>query len=304
MLARVAVAKEGPLDRATALAAIRADPDDRSLRLAYADALEAEGEADRAEWIRASCDYATIKLGDPRWGAAVDRLRHALWKCQPAWWESLKNVDQRDDRGMFRLILGGERSSRAAAPYKRLGKVAWLGIAYSEGWLQRIELDFCDDELIDIVAKWKEPASTIPLFVRPAPQADDATLRKILALKQLEGLSLETATVRLPAVRELASYANLVDLKIELRNVEGEVVDAVLGQLERLPNLRRLHLIGHDRPGHGDRPNDADLVRFEDSKKLKRLIISSAPAVTESGIAAFKKSRPDVVVNDQYRVAG
>lgn len=278
------------------LASIHADPDDDGLRLAYADALGASGMPQRAEWVRASCELAQIKYGDPHWHAAVQREMDTFRLCRPSWWEPLSNITQRNDRGLFRFVVGDSRSSRSATAFKRLGKVAWLGAAISEGWLLRVELDFCDDELVGIVGKWKEPASVAPLFVHPAPQAGDETLRTILRLPQLHGLHLETVTVRLPAVGELASYPNLTELKIELRNVEPAYVDAVLDQLLQLPNLRRLHLVGHDRIDYGNRPNDADLLRFKSSIKLKRIDLSPAPALTDVGIGEFRRLRPDVIV--------
>ena len=285
------------MDAGALIAAIRADPDDDALRLAYADALEAAGEGPRAEWVRASCELAEIHYRDPRWDAAVRREIDAFRRCRPSWWEDLSNIDQKKDRGVFRLILGSVRSSRAPAAYKRLGKAAWLGTAMDEGWLQRIDVDFWDDELGQIVARWKEPASRIPLFVHPAPQVSDESLRTLLRLPQLEGLHLETVPLGLAAVRELASYPGLVELRIELWNVEREVVDAVLDQLVLMPNLRRLRLEGHELLEYGARPNDADLLRLSAVKALKRLKLSAAPAVTDAGVSRLGEVRPDIVVS-------
>ena len=109
--------------------AIREDPHDDALRLRYADSLEANGQAARAEWIRASCELAGIAYGDERWDEAVGREMAAFPACKPTWWEWLTNIGQKNDRGMFRFVLGEVRSARGPTPVKRLGKVAWLGQA-------------------------------------------------------------------------------------------------------------------------------------------------------------------------------
>ena len=93
------------------LAAIRTDPDDDGLRLAYADALESSGARDRAEWIRASCDLAKTGYSDPQRDEAAAREADAFERCRPPWWEPITNVTQENDRGMFRFILGEVRSS-------------------------------------------------------------------------------------------------------------------------------------------------------------------------------------------------
>ena len=92
------------------LHAIREDPDDDAPRLAFADWLDANGQADRAEWIRASVDYAAIPHDDERWQAAMEREMDAFRGCKPPWFEYLSNIDQKNDRGVFRFVLGETRS--------------------------------------------------------------------------------------------------------------------------------------------------------------------------------------------------
>src|SRR5688500_8610567 len=118
------------MDSIAHLEAIRQDPDDEKLRRAYADWLAANHEADRAEWIRASCDLALIEDRGPVRDAAREREQAAFARCRPAWWDDMTNVDQTNERGLFRFVLGTSRSSRGAKPFQRFGKVPWLGQAY------------------------------------------------------------------------------------------------------------------------------------------------------------------------------
>src|SRR5262249_57213392 len=47
------------------LAAVRDRPDDDAARRDYADALEKQGDAARAEFVRVQCDLAALPPGDP-----------------------------------------------------------------------------------------------------------------------------------------------------------------------------------------------------------------------------------------------
>src|SRR5262245_57031144 len=125
------------MDHASFSRVILDDPDDDATRLVYADWLDENGCPDRAAWIRASCEYARVSYGDER-RRLLDGVSDSFNRCRPAWWENITNVDQTNDRGIFRFVLGAARSSRSPTPVKRLGKVTWLDQAFDEGWLQRI----------------------------------------------------------------------------------------------------------------------------------------------------------------------
>jgi uncharacterized protein (TIGR02996 family) len=284
------------MDDVSLLRAILDDPDEDAARLKYADWLEANGKLDRATWIRVSCEYAHVRYGDDKWSALLDRVIDSFNHCRPAWWENITNVDQKNDRGMFRFVVGAARSARGPTPVKRLGKVAWLGQALDEGWLQRVELMWDDGELAKLVAKWKDPASRIPLLVRPAPQIDDEGLRSLLALPQLEGVDLEAHVLRNPVVKELATYSNIHDLTVEFRLVDSGTVDAMLYQVGAMRGLRRLHLKGHENIDYGNRPNDSDLLCLSSLPTLKRLYLADSPAVTDSGIEELQRALPSLII--------
>jgi uncharacterized protein (TIGR02996 family) len=65
------------------LQAVRANPDDDTPRLVYADWLDDQGDADRAEFIRVQCEVARMDANDPRRPALKDReqaILHANWR--------------------------------------------------------------------------------------------------------------------------------------------------------------------------------------------------------------------------------
>jgi uncharacterized protein (TIGR02996 family) len=285
------------MDHESLLQVIHEDPYDDGLRLAFADCLEANHQPDRAEWIRASCAIAGMRYDDEGREQALQREMAAFSRCRPPWWESLSNINQKNDRGMFRFILGESRSSRGAAPVKRLNKVAWLGKAFADGWLLRVELMWDDGELAPLVARWREPASQIPLHIRPAPQIGDDGLRQLLRLPQLQGLELEAHVLRNQSARELSQLAGVVELTVEFRLVDNATVDAMLAQIVSMIGLKRLHLKGHESIQHGTRPNDADLFLLRTSTNLKRLFLSASPAVTDGGIAELRRKLPNLLID-------
>ena len=154
-----------------------------------------------------------------------------------------------------------------------------------------------DGTLTKYVAAWKEPASRIPLLVRPAPQIGDVGLRRLLELAQLQGLDLLSNVLRNPVAKELARYPNIRDLTVQFRLVEDETVDALLDQIAAMPGLRRLHLQGHARIEYGTRPNDADLMQVRNLAGLKRLYLSDSPAVSDAAIEELRRAHPSLIVN-------
>lgn len=74
------------------LLAIHENPEDDAPRLAYADWLVANGQADRSEFIRASCAMAQIHVGDEKWKAAFRREYDAELRCRPVWWDIPSNI--------------------------------------------------------------------------------------------------------------------------------------------------------------------------------------------------------------------
>jgi uncharacterized protein (TIGR02996 family) len=227
------------VDSESCLRAFRDDPEDDAPRLAFANWLDQNSQPDRAEWIRASIEFDAIPLNDPRRDPARARESAALTRCRPAWLDLyLPSISQRNLRGIFRFALDG----RGQAPVKRLGKLPWLGDAFREGWLERIEVEWCDSDYAGYLTKWKGPVTQVPLMVRPAAQIDDGGLRTLLDLPQLYALDLKSNVLSNPTAKELGKYPKLHELTLELRLVEASTVDALFDQITAAPALKRVRL--------------------------------------------------------------
>jgi len=118
----------------------------------------------------------------------------------------------------------------------------------------------------------------------------------MLAIPQLLAIDLPSYLLRHPSVKTLSHYTRLREITIEVRNVENDTVDAVLAELAVMPEMRRLRLRGHENFQYGNRPNDHDLLALRNARALQRLILSDSPAVTDAGIEALKRVRPQLVV--------
>ena len=280
------------MDEASFHRAILDDPDDDALRLVYADWLEENGRSARAAWLRASCELAHLPDDDAQRDSLLLNIRDLFEQCKPSWWATITNVNQKNDRGMFRFIVGESRSSRGPTPINRLGKVPWLTEAAAEGWLERIDVMWCDTELAGVLAGWKGAVTAIPLFVCPAPQIGDLGVQQLLSLRQLQALDLKSNVLLNPSVLRLRECAKLCELSVEFRLVGVDTVNVMLDQIVSMCNLRRLRLKGHERLEYGTRPNDADLLRLSGLRDLKRLYLSSAPAVTAAGIEELRRALP------------
>ena len=67
------------------LRAIRDLPEEDTPRLVYADYLDEEGSAARAEFIRVQCELARLGEGDPRRNALEDRQHELLAEHECDW---------------------------------------------------------------------------------------------------------------------------------------------------------------------------------------------------------------------------
>src|SRR3954464_14522957 len=76
--------------------AICAEPDEDAHRLVYADWLEDNGEAERADFIRAQCELARLPFGDERRTDLQIRERAALEVHRDEWRKELPKWTQRD----------------------------------------------------------------------------------------------------------------------------------------------------------------------------------------------------------------
>lgn len=87
--------------------AIRANPDDDTARLVFADWYEEHGEPDRAEYVRAACRLARLPLSDPSYPAAQKRTFELYAEHHEAWTDGWPDgLEWSFDRGLLTGVCG------------------------------------------------------------------------------------------------------------------------------------------------------------------------------------------------------
>ncbi len=276
--------------------AIANDPDDDAARRAFAAWLEQNDQADRAQWIRLSCELADMTAACPRADMAdrlalARRVSEAFRRCRPDWWGYVSGVVQNNQRGMFRLEPGSQTA------IVRLGKVPWLADALAEGWLEGISL-LSDDTIVRAVCAWKGPARDAPLFVRLNPSISNAGLERHLAMPQLRGLSIRAYALQNEAVQTLGTNTALRELCISLRRIDSDVMTTALEQIAQMTRLRRFELIGSNGWPRILRPDDSDIWRLRHMTGLHRLTLLDCPHITDAGMAQLQRALPSLRIHD------
>jgi uncharacterized protein (TIGR02996 family) len=120
-------------DHAAFLAAIRAEPDDDTHRLVYADWLEENGHPARAEFIRVQCELARGTASRERQRELVGREQALRCKHEAAWLAPLRElglVERAEfERGLATVRLASERfldpdfEDRAPEAFRRAGVI-------------------------------------------------------------------------------------------------------------------------------------------------------------------------------------
>jgi uncharacterized protein (TIGR02996 family) len=125
---------------ATFLRSIAKDPDDNTARLVFADWLQEQGDAPRAEFIRTQCELSQPKLAKKKREAAKLRERDLLNEHRAAWCETLglPVEDVHFERGLV---------SRVRLPKWSSGKL--LDPAIAPRFLTVTELDLSDLQIGD-----------------------------------------------------------------------------------------------------------------------------------------------------------
>lgn len=120
------------------------------------------------------------------------------------------------------------------------------------------------------------------------PQSDDYTADDLAALVHFKGLT----GVTILSIKDPAAWAGLA----AIQTLEGitfdrnPFTDAEVDHLLKLPGLKTLSF------GNVD-VTDAGLLKLAALKKLKSIGLKPCPKVTEAGIAALKKKRPDIQIS-------
>jgi len=284
------------------IAAIREDYDNFELRLTLADWYEQHGQADRAEFIRACVIAKQYPFNSPEYEQATVKRRDAWMRCKPRFWDEMSAgllMSLFWDLGMYTVSFADGIGTESCTPraMKKVGRQKWLGTAYEQGWLLRMDMRFDDGSLGKRVSKWKPPLNEIPLWVKPSPQITDAGLETIYKLPQLCGISFFSSTLEnTSAVLKLGKVTRLRRLKMDIRFLSQERWSAVMEQILMLENLYELMLEAEWNEEFGLRPTDDDVLRLGTLKKLKKLDLVKATAVTDAAIAQLKALRPDLRV--------
>lgn len=280
------------------IAAIRDDYDNDALRLALAGWYEQNGQTDRAEFIRACVISKRYPFNSCEYEQAIVNRRGAWMHCKPTFWHDYDigiAFNMFWDLGMYTVSFAEGVGTDACTPkaMKMIGSQKWLGLAYEQGWLLRMDMRFDDGSLGKHVAKWRRPVNEIPLWVKPAPNISEDGLKKIFKLEQLRGLSLYSETLgQSNAVLKIGNVKKLRRLKMDIRFINQNRWSEVMEQILMLDNLYELMIEAEWNESFGLRPTDEDVLRFGSLKSLKKLDLVKATAVTDAAIAQLQTARP------------
>jgi len=285
------------------IAAIRNDYDNDALRLSLAGWYEQNGQPDRGEFIRACVITKRYPFNSPEYEQAIVRRRRAWMNCRPSYWHDMGPGGAMNliwDLGMYIVSFADGKGTFACTPraIKEVGGQRWLGKAYEQGWLLRMDMRFDDGSLGKYVSKWRPPVGDIPLWVKPAPTITDDGLDTIFSLPQLCGLSFFSETLgQAGAVLSLGRLKKLRRLKMDIRGLSAQRWAALMEQILMLDNLYELKIEAEWNEAAGLRPTDDDVRKFERLKSLKKLDLVKATAVSAEAVAALKAAKPDLRIS-------
>lgn len=285
------------------IAAIRDDYDNDALRLSLAEWYEQNGQDGRAQFIRACVITKRYPFNSPEYEQAIITRRNAWQSCRPPFWNEMSvglMMNLFWDLGMYTVSFADGRGTEActAKAMKYVGAQKWLGAAYEQGWLLRMDMRFDDSSLGKHVAKWRRPVNEIPMWVKPAPNITDEGLKTVFKLPQLCGLSLFSETLsQSSAILKMGHVKKLRRLKMDIRFLSPERWAAVMEQVLLLDNLYELMLEAEWNEECGLKPTDDDVLRFAALKSLKKLDLVKATAVTDAAIEKLAALRPDLRIS-------
>ena len=149
------------------LAAIRANLDDDTPRLVYADWLEERGNGARAEFIRVECELASIDESAPRFRDLEDRRHELLAEHEAAW---LGDLDEYDEwffrRGFVDEVHASIPSPLAESVMRH--PIRSLGIQYDEGYGPEAVIDELQALLPSHLGRpWPTPITELDLSRQP-----------------------------------------------------------------------------------------------------------------------------------------
>jgi uncharacterized protein (TIGR02996 family) len=249
------------------LQAILADPDADALRLAYADWMDEDGDAERAEFIRVQCALAAMPEGERAFHPLRQREAHLLYQHSETWLRPIRDLFPPLD-----LPRAGWRHW-----FRRSRRQAVLNAAFRRGFVEALDLDpFAFLQRADALVRMT-PLRALGLDVRESADAN-GTLRAVTACPHLAGLrklSLRAHRLSPDEMRRLANCPYLGSLKSLLLGCAGfeRLAAQVLVTSGLVPRLKSLHVatFGADTTPWADLILEAPAVRGLTSLTVKAL---------------------------------
>jgi uncharacterized protein (TIGR02996 family) len=239
------------------LAAIRANPDDDVVRLAFADWLD-EHNNSRGEFIRVQCALAQLVADDPHQEELAQREQELLSQHGEVWrGESPQTLEVWFERGLPWVETNAEVLTEPSAS-------RWL--LDHQSWVFALCLRDADDRsfrhAVDHGLLAQATALTLISCRRSGPRLTDTGLRCLAGLTQLRELDLWASGVTSAGLASLAKLTQLQHLSLG-----GFPVTAVgLEHLTRLKQLQKLYLY---------RMTGAGLRHLAGLTQLRELILHS-----------------------------
>jgi uncharacterized protein (TIGR02996 family) len=276
------------LDTATDNAFLRsilANPDDDAPRLIYADWLDEQGDADRAEFIRLQVRLARMPSSDADWASIKSRAEELQHDHHVEWVNQLPQFDGVNwevfERGFISAVkfehpdayFAHPRQVFAAAPIREL----------------RLHLFYWTDAAR--LADSPHPRAVRVLDLNDGNRIGNQGLEALMASPHLRNLtvlkvarnSLGSAGVR--AIAHSSYVRNLLDLRLH----RNDLFDDGLRYLAESPAMRQLRRLDLDRT----RTGDTGVIALARSKHLTRLqvLYLNNNLITDESIKVLAKTK-------------
>jgi len=243
-------------DRDALFAAILANPDEDTPRLVYADWLEENGEAERAEFIRVQIELARLSEGDPRRAPLMEREGGLLQSHQEEWLglPALEHSWPTFRRGFVAEISDNGRTSMVEdfPSFDRFPTCETLHLRLYEGdeefrlmpelpnlrrmWVHS-EVQGLSDAVLPLIARYRK----LETLQFDGSEFTNDGLKHLAGLTSLRTLDLHYCQpITDDGLQHLAALTALEDLDLSDIELTGRGLDA----LRALPRLRRLNLEG------------------------------------------------------------
>jgi len=273
------------------LAAIRDDPDDDATRLIYADWLEEQDEAARAELIRVQVERDRLPPADPAWARLDARAQAILGEHEAAWTAALRPLvvgwKYEFVRGLIDEVeldaaqfAGHADAVLAAAPTAALR-------VHVDGWQGVQTLVRCKQLSQVRRLVLLSPLPSRSLGLDRLGRAGARVLAESPNIANLKSLSLAGHSLGQPGVQALAGsryLKNLESLDLTDNNLAGSAVP-ILASSPNLPRLRRL-VLANNRLTDSDARSLAQAPHFPELRELDL----SGNGITREGASALRQS--------------